>query len=90
MLIYDDMLRIERAEHVLVTYPCDYDTRQRRITVIDGTQRHQYHRVQIVQLVLFALEIARTVWRMPLYRRAPSPGQALQAPQMSLYGYFRS
>jgi hypothetical protein len=47
VLIYDDMLRIERAEHVLVTYPCDYDTRQRRITVIDGTQRRQYHRVQM-------------------------------------------
>lgn len=90
VLIYDDMLRIERAEHVLVTYPCDYDTRQRRITVIDGTQRHQYHRVQIVQLVLFAWEIARTVWRMPLYRRAQGPGQAVRARQMSLSGHFRN
>jgi hypothetical protein len=27
VLIYDDMLRIERAEHLLVTYHCCYDTR---------------------------------------------------------------
>jgi Integrase core domain/Homeodomain-like domain len=90
ILIYDDMLRIERAEHVLVTYPCDYDTRQRRITVIDDAQRYQYHRVQVSQLVLFALEIARTVWRMPLYRRAEGPHQAVQARQMSLSGLFRN
>jgi len=74
--IADDRLRIERAEHVLVTSPCDDDTRQRRITVIDGTQRRQYHRVPMVQSVVFAWEIARTVWRMPIDRRAPRPGRA--------------
>jgi transposase InsO family protein len=88
VLIYDDMLRIERAEHVLVTYPCGYDTQQRRITAIDGTQRHQYHQGQVIQWVLFALEIAYTVWRMPFYRRAQGPRQALQARQMRLSGHF--
>jgi hypothetical protein len=88
VLIYDDMLRIERAEHVLVTYPCGYDTQQQRITAIDGTQRHQYHQVQVIQWVLFALEIANTVWRRPLYRRARGPRQALQARQMPLSGHF--
>jgi hypothetical protein len=49
VLIDDDRLRIERAEHVLATYPCGYDTQQQRITVIDGTPRHQYHQVQVIQ-----------------------------------------
>jgi transposase InsO family protein len=90
VLIYDDMFQIERAEHVLVTYPCSYDTRQRRITMIDDAQRHQYHRVQVIQLVLFTWEVARTVWRMPFYRRMQGPHQALQARQMSLSGHFRN
>ena len=88
VLIYDDMFRIEQAEQVLVTYPCSYDTRQRRIMVIDDAQRHQYHRVQVIQLVLFAWEIARTVWRMPSYRRRQGPHQVLQPRQMSLSGHF--
>jgi hypothetical protein len=31
VLIYDEALRIEQAEHLLVSYPCIYDTRARRI-----------------------------------------------------------
>jgi hypothetical protein len=46
--------------------------------------------VQVIQLVLFALKIARTVWRMPFYRRAQGPHQAVQARQMSLSGLFRN
>jgi hypothetical protein len=38
VLIYDEALRIEQAEHLLVSYPCVYDTRQRRITAVDGTR----------------------------------------------------
>jgi hypothetical protein len=34
---YDDAVRVEQAEHLLVSYPCVYDTRQRRITAVDGT-----------------------------------------------------
>jgi transposase InsO family protein len=90
VLIYDDMLRIEWAERVLVSYPCGYDTRQRRITVIDGTQRHQDHQMQAIQLVLFALDIVRMVWRMPFYHRAPWPRQTLQTQQLTLFGHFTS
>jgi Integrase core domain/Homeodomain-like domain len=90
VLIYDDMLRIEWAERVLVSYPCHYDTRQRRITAIDHAQRHQDHQMQTIQLALFALEIVRMVWRMPLYHRAPWPRQALTARQLTLFGHFTS
>jgi hypothetical protein len=34
VLIYDEALRIEQAEHLLVSYPCVYDTRVRRITTV--------------------------------------------------------
>jgi hypothetical protein len=40
--------------------------------------------------VLFTWEVARTVWRMPFYRRMQGPHQALQARQMSLSGHFRN
>ena len=83
-LIYDDRPRVERAEHVLVTSPGSYDTRPRRITEGEASGRHQYHRVRVIQLVLFALGVARTGWRMPCYRRAQGPRQAVQARQMSL------
>jgi hypothetical protein len=52
VLIYDDAVRVEQAEHLLVSYPCVYDTRQRRMTAVDGTGRQQYHCVQVVQLML--------------------------------------
>jgi transposase InsO family protein len=65
VLIDEDRLRIKRAEHVLVIYPCGDDTRQRRITAIDHAPRHPYHQIHAIQLVLYALEIVRTVWGMP-------------------------
>jgi hypothetical protein len=64
--------------------------RQRRITAIDHAQRHQDHQMQAIQLVLFALELVRMVWRMPLYHRAPWPRQALQARQLTLFGHVTS
>jgi transposase len=85
VLIYDEALRIEQAEHLLVSYPCLYDTRQRRITAVDGTGRQSYRQVQIIQLMLWALELTRTVWRMPRYRRALRASRALHAPQMRLF-----
>jgi hypothetical protein len=88
VLIDDDRLRRERAEDVLVTYPCGYDTRKRRITGLDDAQRHQYHQVQVIQWMLCAWEIARTVWRMPFYRRAQGQRRALQARQMRLPSHF--
>jgi hypothetical protein len=84
-LLYDEAVRVEQDEHLLVSYPCVYDTRQRRITAVDGTGRQQYHRVQVVQLMLWALELVRTVWRMPAYQRAPRPRTALHAPQVGLF-----
>jgi hypothetical protein len=37
--VYDDLLRIEQAEQMVVSYPCVYDPRQRRITEIDALGR---------------------------------------------------
>jgi hypothetical protein len=55
---------------------------------VDGTGRQQYHRVQVVQLRLWVLELVRTVWRMPAYRRAPRPRTALHAPPVGLFDEF--
>jgi hypothetical protein len=68
-----------------VAYPCVYDTRQRRITDVDGTGRQQYRQAQMIQLMLWALELTRTVWRMPRYRRVLWAPRALHAPQMRLF-----
>jgi hypothetical protein len=88
VLMYDDAVRIEQAEHLRVSYPCVYDTKQRRITAVDGTGRQQYRYVQVVQLMLWALELVHTMWRMPRYRRALWPRQALHAPQGGLFDDF--
>ena len=57
VLIYDEALRIEQAEHLLVSYPCVYDTTQRRITAVAEHGRQQYRSFPVVQLMLWALEI---------------------------------
>jgi len=88
VFIYDEAMRIEQAEHLLVSYPCVYDTRQRRITAVDERGRQQYRHVQAVQLMLWALELVRTVWRMPRYRRTTWSPRALHAPQMRLFDGF--
>jgi transposase len=85
VLLYDEAMRIEQAEHLLVSYPCIYDTRQRRITAVDGTSRQQYRQAQVIQLMFWALELARTVWRMPRYRRATWLYRMPSAPQMTLF-----
>jgi hypothetical protein len=81
VLLEDQAVRVEPDEHLLVSSPC-------RITAVDGTGRQPYHRVQMVQLRLWALELVRTVWRMPAYRRAPRPRTALHAPQVGLFDQF--
>jgi hypothetical protein len=83
--IYDEAIRIEQAEHLLVSYPCVYDTRQRRITAVDGTGRQHYRQVRMIPLMFWALELARTVWRMPRYRRATWLRRMLAAPQRDLF-----
>ena len=85
VLMYDDAVRIEQAELLLVSYPGVYDTRQRRLIAVDGTGRQQYRYVPVVQLMLWTLELVRTVWRMPRYRRASWPHRGLQAVQVSLF-----
>jgi hypothetical protein len=84
VLIYDEAMRIEQAEHLLVAYPCVYNTRQRRITAVDGTGRQQYH-PPMLQLMLWTLKLARTVWHMPRYGQGPWLSRPLSAPQMGLF-----
>jgi hypothetical protein len=54
VLIYDEAMRIEPGDHLLVSYPCVYDLRQRRITAVDAQERQQYRHVQAIQLMLWA------------------------------------
>jgi hypothetical protein len=85
VLIYDDVMRIEQAEHLLVSYPGVYAPRQRRITAVDERGRQHDRQVQVIQLMLWALELARTVWHMPRYRWASWPSRARPVPQRSLF-----
>jgi len=88
VLIYDEVLRVEQADQLLVVYPCVYDTRQRRITAVDADGRQQYHYVQAMQLLLWTLELVRSVWRMPRYHRLPRHQRAHSARQMGLFEHF--
>jgi hypothetical protein len=70
MTLSQDTLASFEGDHLLVAYPCVYNPRQRRITAVDGTGRQSYRQVQVMQLILWALELVRTVWRMSGYRCA--------------------
>ena len=86
--VYDDLLRIEQAEQMVVSYPCVYDPRQRRITEIDALGRQQYVEVPVMQLVFLALALVRTVWRMPRYHRTDTPPSVRAVEQMRLWPEF--
>jgi hypothetical protein len=86
--VYDDLLRIEQAEQMVVSYPCVYDPRQRRITEIDASGRQQYVEVPVMQLVFLALALVRTVWRMPRYYRTDTPPSVRAVRQMRLWPEF--
>jgi hypothetical protein len=88
VLIYDEALRIEQAEHLLVSYPCVYDTVRRRITTIDGQGRQHYRQAQVLQLALVSVELMRSVWRMPPYQRGRWPRGRLHTLQASLFEHF--
>jgi hypothetical protein len=88
VLIYDEVLRVEQADQLLVVYPCVYDTRQRRMTAVDADGRQQYHYVQAMQLLLWTLELVRSVWRMPRYHRRPRHQGAHSARQIGLFEPF--
>jgi len=85
VLIYDDALRIEQEDRLIVSYPCRYDTDQRRITSVEEEGRQQHQHFEAIQLALFVLEIVRVVWRMPAYRWSRWPRRAIQAIQRSLF-----
>jgi hypothetical protein len=82
VLIYDQAVRIEQAEHLLVSYPCVYDTVQRRITPIDARGRQPYRHFQVLQFALVSVDLRRSVWRMPPYQR----GRWLRARRHTLQG----
>jgi hypothetical protein len=48
-LIYDEMLRVEQANHWLVASPCVDSTGQRRMTEVAPHGRQPYHHVQAMQ-----------------------------------------
>ena len=86
--VYDDLVRIEQAEQAVVSYPCVYDPRQRRITEVDASGRQQYVEVPVMQLLFYTLAFVRTVWRMPRYHRTDRPPSALAVRQMRLWPEF--
>ena len=88
VLIDDDVVRVEQAEHLLVSYPCVDDTGRRRITSIDARGRQPYHQIQGLQLARLTLDLIRSVWRMPPYRRRRWPRQGPHACQISLFEPF--
>jgi len=86
--VYEDLVRIEQGEHVEVAYPCVYDPRQRRITKVDARGCQQWGQVPMRQLVLWALALERTVWRMPRYHRTTPPRRVLRTLQISWLLHF--
>jgi hypothetical protein len=86
--VYEDLVRIEHAEHVQVAYPCVYDPRQRRLTKVDAHGRQQWGQVPMLQLVLWALTVERTVWHMPRYHRTTPPRSVLLTLQISWLPHF--
>jgi hypothetical protein len=61
VLIDAEAVRIEHAEHLLVSYPCVDGTTQRRITAVAEHGRQPYRSFQVIQLMRWALEIMHTV-----------------------------
>ena len=88
VLIYAEALRIEQAEHLLVSYPCVYDTRARQMTTVNERGRQQYGDFQVIQLMLWTLGVVRSVWRMPPSRGSQHPRRGLHAHQQSLFENF--
>jgi hypothetical protein len=52
---------------------------------MDGTGRQHYRQAQMIQLMCWALELARTVWWMPRDRRAMGRHRRPSAPQLTLF-----
>lgn len=88
VLVYDDVVRIEQAAQLVVSYPSVYDARQRRLTKIDPTGRQQYVEMPVPQLALFILVRRRVVWPLPRYRRMRASRHALPELQINLWPGF--
>jgi hypothetical protein len=88
VLIYDEAMRIEQAEHLLVSYPCVYNTSVRRITMVNEQGRQQYGDFQVIQLRLWTLGVMRLVWQMPPYRWSQRPRRVLHPHQQSFFESF--
>ena len=88
VLIYDDAVRVEQADRLLVSYPCVYDAGQRRITSIDARGRQPYHQLQMLQLAFWTLDLIRFVWHMPPYQRRRWPHQRSLGHQIRLFEPF--
>jgi hypothetical protein len=84
----DRIIAHHNAEHLLVSYPCIYDTTRRRITAVAEHGRQPYHSFPMLQLMLWALEIVHTVWRMPPYRWAQGSRQGFRTRQLTLFDGF--
>src|SRR5262245_46764436 len=61
VLIDDEAVQIEQAEHLLVSYPCVYDTVRRRIATVNGQGRQQERPCQVLQLALLSVDLMRSV-----------------------------
>lgn len=88
VLVYDDVVRIEQAAQLVVSYPSVYDARQRRLTEIDPTGRQQYVEMPVPQLVLFVLVRRWVVWPLPRYRRKRASPHTLPELQSNLWPDF--
>jgi transposase len=86
--VYEDLVRIEHPEHVQVAYPCVYDARLRRLTKVDARGRQQWGQGPLIQLMLWALAVERTVWHMPRYHRTTPPRRVLLTLQISWLPHF--
>jgi hypothetical protein len=89
VLIYDDALRIEREDQLIVSYPWVYDARQRRITSVDEKGRQQYRRFRILPLKLFTLGMVRWVWNLPHARPSRGLRSGFQRLQLNLFERFQ-
>jgi hypothetical protein len=85
---YEDVVRIEHTEQVQVAYPCGYAPRQCRLTKVEARGRQQWGQAPVLQWVLWALALERTVWRMPRYHRTTPPRRVLVTLQTNLFSRF--
>ena len=85
VLIYDEAVRIEQAEHCWCPIPVSMTPGNAGSPPWMGPAASSTVAWQVVQLMFWALELVRTVWRMPRYRRAIMASPWPSAPQVGLF-----